>query len=147
MTWLAIDPGTYESGWVVYDGTVIASGVCPNAEIFNTLREYSGVDRLAIEMVASYGMPVGKEVFDTVRWIGRFQQAWRDPDGVVLVYRKDVKLFLCGVTTAKDSNVRRAVMDAVGEPGTKSKPGPTYGVKSHAWQALAVAYTASGGAR
>ena len=94
-------------------------------------------------MVASYGMAVGKEVFETVRWVGRFQQAWRDPDAVRLVYRKDVKLHLCGSPRAKDTNIRQALIDLLGPRGTKKNPGPTYGVSSHAWAALGVAVTAA----
>ncbi|MGI4717225.1 MAG: hypothetical protein ACRYGO_07370 [Janthinobacterium lividum] len=111
MTILAIDPGTTESGWCVYDGqSVVASGVFDNAGMLETVME-TPAQRLAIEMIASYGMAVGREVFETCVWIGRFKQAFRDPDAVELVYRKDVKLHLCGTTKAKDPNVRQALLD------------------------------------
>jgi len=105
---------------------------------------------LAIEMIASYGMAVGREVFETCVWIGRFQQAWHTPDGVKLVYRRDVKMQLCGSPKAKDANIRQALLDmfpATGggktpQIGTKAQPGPLYGITSHAWAALAVAVTA-----
>ncbi|MBQ1764316.1 MAG: hypothetical protein IIZ92_15615 [Aquincola sp.] len=100
-------------------------------------------DTLAIEMIASYGMPVGREVFETCVWIGRFVQAWHSPDKVRLVYRRDVKLHLCGSPRAKDPNIRQALIDKLGPAGTKKDPGPTYGVKSHAWAALGVAVTAA----
>lgn len=138
----AIDPGTSESGWVIYeDGEVCQSGVCTNDEILEKIdKVLPGNYPLAIEMIASYGMPVGAEVFETCLWIGRFQQAagpWR----VKLVYRRDVKLHLCGSPKAKDPNIRQALIDKLGPQGTKKAPGPTYGVKSHAWAALAVAVT------
>lgn len=139
---LAIDPGTTESGWCVFKGgTVLASGVATNGDVIEMVSGGLG-DEMAIEMVASYGMAVGKEVFETVRWIGRFQQARRNPDAVRLIYRKDVKLHLCGSPRAKDANIRQALIDLIGPQGTKKNPGPTYGVKSHAWAALAVAVTA-----
>ena len=94
-------------------------------------------------MIASYGMPVGREVFETCVWIGRFQQAWHDPEAVRLVYRRDVKLHLCGSPKAKDGNIRAALIDKLGPVGLKSAPGPLYGVKSHAWAALAAAVTAA----
>lgn len=153
---LAIDPGTEQSGWCAFDGEhVIASGVMPNAELLIYLqRQHFGINcyRLAIEMVASYGMPVGREVFETVRWIGRFQQAWHAPDEVMLIYRKDIKLQLCGTTKAKDANIRQALLDMfprtgggkTPQIGIKAKPGPLYGVSSHAWAALAVAVVAKG---
>jgi hypothetical protein len=142
MEILAIDPGTEESGWCIYrSGIVVASGVEQNGDMITRI-DQSDADVLAIEMVASYGMAVGREVFETVRWIGRFQQTWRDPDAVRLVYRKDVKMHLCGTPRAKDANIRQALIDKIGLQGTKKAPGPTYGVKSHAWAALAVAVTA-----
>jgi hypothetical protein len=100
-------------------------------------------------MIASYGMPVGREVFETCVWIGRFMEQWGAPDRVNLVYRKDVKMHLCGSPRAKDANIRQALIDLF-EPtgggktpqiGTKAKPGPLYGVSTHAWPALGVAVT------
>lgn len=142
---LAIDPGTTESGFVVLlDGQVRTSGVLTNDGMLQLLPEYAEQNyTLAIEMIASYGMPVGREVFETCVWIGRFMQAWRKPDAVQLVYRKDVKSLLCGSAKAKDANIRQALLDMVGPQGTKKAPGPTYGVKSHAWAALGVAVTAT----
>jgi hypothetical protein len=143
---LALDPGTTETGWALLyeDGKVEDSGVCANEDVLSilSLHRHSMWVRLAIEMIASYGMPVGREVFETCVWIGRFKQAWRAPDEVQLVYRQDVKLYLCGTPRAKDPNVRQALLDLLGPQGTKKAPGPTYGVKSHAWAALGVAVTA-----
>ena len=125
---------------------VISSGELSNAEMLSVVAAHDG--DLAIEMVESFGMPVGKEVFQTVRWIGRFQQAFRDPEAARLVYRKEVKLHLCGTARAKDPNVRAAIIDRFGPGkdiaiGRKSSPGPLYGVSGHAWSALAVAMTAA----
>lgn len=144
---LSIDPGTTESGWVLLDGHhVVQSGVDGNEDLLRALQNgiWPRAETLAIEMVASYGMAVGREVFETCVWIGRFQQAWRDPAAVRLVYRRDVKLHLCGSAKAKDPNIRQALLDLLGPQGTKKSPGPTYGVKSHAWAALALAVTVAG---
>lgn len=143
---IAIDPGTTQSGWCKFGaGKVLDSGIMDNADLLRRLRLMgSWVDTLAIEMIASYGMPVGREVFETVVWIGRLQQAWHNPEAVRLVYRRDVKLHLCGTAKAKDPNVRQALIDLIGPQGRKAEPGPTYGVKSHAWAALGVAVTVAG---
>lgn len=148
---LAIDPGTTESGWCLFEnGEVVNSGVMPNDAMLRYIQTAAVVDfgqgkrfSLAIEMIASYGMAVGREVFETCVWIGRFVQAWHSPDEVSLVYRRDVKLHLCGNPRAKDANIRVALIDLIGPQGTKKSPGPTYGVKSHAWAALGVAVTAA----
>lgn len=152
MIILAIDPGTVESGWCEYcDGSVIDSGVFDNGDMLEKVAN-SFADILAIEMMASLGMAVGKEVFETVRWTGRFQQAWRDPDAVKLVYRSEVKMHLCGSMRAKDGNIRQAIIDLfpatgggkVRQIGTSKAKGPLYGVASHAWPALGVALTVIG---
>jgi hypothetical protein len=147
---LALDPGTTETGFVLcMGGEVLRSGVLPNDQMLVQVQQVPNIDVLAIEMIASYGMPVGREVFETCVWIGRFQQAWRDPSAVRLVYRKDVKLHLCGSPRAKDPNVRQALIDLypatgggkVPQIGVKAKPGPLFGMSSHAWPALGVAVT------
>lgn len=131
---------------------LIQSGVMPNHELLEFVqRRHFEINptRLAVEMIASYGMAVGKEVFETCVWIGRFVQVWHDPGAVQLVYRKDVKMHLCGTTQAKDANVRRAILDlyprsgggATPQVGTKARPGPLYGVSTHAWAAIGVALT------
>lgn len=150
MRILAIDPGTTESGIVLYDNSWIGAEigfalVCPNDEVLHLIQSDRYAEQLAIEMVASFGMPVGEEVFQTVLWTGRFQQRWMDTHAgkpVRLVKRMEVKMHLCHSPKAKDGNVRQALVDKLGAPGSKSKPGPTYGVKSHCWSALAVAVVA-----
>jgi hypothetical protein len=143
VTIFALDPGTTQTGWARLDGQrVLESGVLSNdAMLFEVM--FSGDSELVIEMIASYGMPVGREVFETCVWIGRFQQAWKWPEQVRLIYRKDVKMHLCGTPRAKDANVWQALLDKIGPVGTKKAPGPLYGVKSHARAALAVAVTAA----
>lgn len=148
---LAIDPGTTQSGWVNYcGGDLFGCGVMPNVELLRHIREDDWADVVAIEMVASYGMPVGAEVFRTVWWTGRFADAWAQKTGnlPMEIFRKDVKLHLCGTPRAKDANIRQAVIDLYGGSkevavGRKATPGPLYGVTSHAWPALAVAITAT----
>ena len=140
---LAIDPGTEQSGWCVLGtGRVMDSGVMANDALLQRIKRATETG-LAIEMIASYGMPVGREVFETCVWIGRFQEAWPDIATAKLVYRRDVKLYLCGSSRAKDANIRQALIDKLGPIGTKKAPGPLYGVKSHSWAAVAVAVTAS----
>jgi hypothetical protein len=142
---LAIDPGTTHSGVVHFAGGIpLTAGVYPNGDVLTHLSEWRGA--VACEMIASYGMAVGKEVFETCVWIGRFIQA-AGPERVRLIYRKDVKLRLCGSPRAKDANIRQALIDKWGGKaeaiGTIKKQGPLYHVKSHAWAALAVAVVAA----
>jgi hypothetical protein len=136
---LAIDPGTTHTAYVLFDGDIIfRKGILPNEE----MRELLGGGSLyyhkaAIEMIASYGMAVGREVLETCVWIGRFIENIKTP--YRLVYRKDVKLHLCNSLRAKDGNIRQALIDKYGLPGTKKNQGKLYGVSTHLWAALAVA--------
>jgi hypothetical protein len=139
------DPGPTQSGWCLFSppSDVVDSGVADNHDLLVWLRA-TRADVLAIEtMQATYGT-VGASVIDTLIWVGRFRQAWRDPDAVRLISRQSVKAHVCnGNTKASDSGVRQALIDLLGPVGTKRQPGPCYGVKSHAWAALAVAVIVS----
>lgn len=143
MTVLAIDPGTHQSAYVVWtDGAIFAAGIEPNETLlrmlqFKEIADLDDTDVCAIEMIASYGMAVGKEVFETCVWIGRMIERCRPQPR--LVYRRDVKLHLCQSARAKDANIRQALIDRFGKPGTKKDQGTLYGVKSHVWAALALA--------
>jgi len=149
MIILAIDPGTTESGYVVWDGSrVLEKGVYQNDDMLITIGNWVSwdADILAIEEIGHFGtgMPAGKEVFLTCRWTGRFIQRWIDsnphrPRMATCVLRSPIKTHLCGTPRAKDANVRQAVVDRLGSPGTKKTPGVIYGVTSHSMQALAVA--------
>lgn len=141
MNLLAIDPGPKESAFVHYDGaTIVEKGKVVNEDLLDHLAGYA--ERYAIELIRGYGLSVGNEVFDTCVWIGRFMQQ-ADPRKVTLIPRKDVKAHLCGVTTAKDKDVREAIVYRFGGKdkaiGTKKEPGPLYGVAGDMWAALAVA--------
>lgn len=71
-------------------------------------------------MIASYGMPVGKEVFETCVWIGKFAEASGMKESYI--YRKDEKMNICHSMKAKDSNIRQALIDRFGVVGTKKNP-------------------------
>ena len=133
-----IDPGPRDSSYVVWDGArVVRSGDLPNAELAAYLD--SACDPVACEWIESFGMAVGREVFETVFAIGMFSQRVR---GLRLVPRRDVKMHLCQSPRAKDGNIRQALIDRCGAVGTKKSPGPLYGISQHRWAALAVAVTA-----
>lgn len=140
---LAIDPGTTHSAWCLLDsGAPVKFGTWENETILYLLNRRNG-ERLVVEMIASYGMPVGREVFETCVWIGRFLQQWKNQAGLPfeLIYRRDIKLHLCNSVRAKDANIAQALRDRFGGKGTKAKPGALYGIKGDEWAALAVAVT------
>lgn len=148
---IAIDPGTEKSAYVFWNGErVLKGGIINNYDMMKLLTEngFKGDNPITvpIEMVASYGMAVGKSVFETVFWIGRFfQHAKRCKLKPDRVFRRECKMFLCGNMKARDSNIRQALIDMIGEIGTKKNPGPLYIMRSaggkDVWSALAVAVT------
>ena len=151
MKILAIDPGPTESAYCVIDGDTykpIEFGKVDNQTLLSLIKIYSDYTyaelplTLLIEMIASYGMPVGKEVFDTCVWIGRFIERGLDKfDNIEYVYRKDVKINLCNSLKAKDSNIRCALIDRFGIVGIKKNPGWFYGFKGDIWSAYAIGVT------
>lgn len=149
---IAIDPGNEESGICIYgydnqsNFRILEIDKYDNKDILPLLQSKGWENNiLSIEMVASYGMPVGKEVFETCVWIGRFIQAWEYKYN--LIYRRDIKLYFCNSTRAKDSNIIQALVDRFGDinkhgkyaKGTKKNPGFFYGFKDDMWQAFALA--------
>lgn len=135
MKILAIDPGTVQSGFVVYDpagpvldlgaavplrrGTVLEHGVAPNAELLaRCWRDGQSVPSLpseyvlVVEMINVFG-PAGATVYRTCWWIGRFAEAWGEL-GYNEITRHDVKHHLCRTSRAGDSDVRAALIERWG---------------------------------
>lgn len=144
----AIDPGYEQSAIVVrLDDNEVHGSIEENGALLDWLRKCDADGHLVIEQIQSYGMAVGKTVFETVYWSGQFAEAWASRGGEVhRMPRRDVKLHLCGQARAKDANIRQALIDRFGPTkeraiGKKATPGPLYGFKSDMWAALAVAVT------
>ena len=144
---LAIDPGSTESAYVILDKNLkpLKFGKVDNETLIDDLnmdrfQRVTDVEYFAIEMFASYGMAVGKEVFETCVWIGRF---WENSNlkNRQMIYRKEEKINLCGSMRAKDSNIIQALKDRFGDKGTKANPGWFYGFSKDVWQAYAVGVT------
>lgn len=148
---MGIDPGSVQSAYIIWNGEcIIGKGKVENGSLLWILEDMDPRWVLAIEMVASYGMPVGKDVFDTCVWIGRFLQRYVDCTDNMdwgYAYRKDIKMHFCNSTRAKDSNITTALVDRFGNrgdhgkygKGTKKDPGFFYGFSKDMWQAFAVA--------
>jgi hypothetical protein len=137
---MAIDPGTTESAVVVWNGNEILQHYKDSNDIVRRDVIASRMNhRIVVEMIASYGMPVGKTTFQTVLWIGRYIEAALPYCEIELIYRQEIKLFFCKQARAKDAHVRQALIDRYGEPGKKASPGLTYGLKADQWQAFALA--------
>lgn len=151
---LAIDPGNVQSGFCLlneYNAYPVNVGKKPNAEVreyLNYIYHTMKIDGIAIENVESYGMPVGREVFDTCIEIGRLTQlAEQYGWPVQYIYRHEEKLNLCNSARANDTTIKHALVDrfAPGEPnygkGTKKNPGWFYGFSNDMWSAYAVGVT------
>lgn len=147
---IAVDPGYEQSAYVVFDGTAVSEhGHLSNEAMLDWFRKARhGPHWVVFEQIEGMGMPVGRETFETVFWTGRFyQRALLTYPGrcVSRLPRRTVKLHLCGTSTAKDANVRMALLDRFGGKtvalGRKQTPGPLHGVSADEWSALALAVT------
>lgn len=172
MMVLGIDPGSVHSGVVLYDedrAKVISSGDVDNDTLLNVLRlgfwgSFVLTDcDLAIEDIEGMGQMVGRDVFETCVWIGRFIEAWEhgyEQKKAHRISRGDEKVVLCGRKTVlnpktgkrmnvSDSMIRAAIIDRFPSTGGGKIPqigivknkGPLFGVSGHAWSALAVVLT------
>lgn len=155
---IAIDPGNIRSAYVLTDAKTLKPLAFAKVENETLSKEIEkalttvfmdcGVGALhyVIEDVVSYGMKVGRDVFDTVKWIGMLEERYK-MHGVTEIERKEEKLNLCHSMKATDANIIQALVDrfARGQKnygkGTKAAPGWFYGFHADIWQAYAVAVT------
>ena len=148
MMIFAIDPGSTQSAYCMMgeDALPISFDKRPNEDLIALLRNY-GKSRptVVIERVASYGMPVGREVFDTCEWIGRYTQVAKDLDlDVEYILRQEEKLHICKSPKANDATIRKALIDRFAKhdfktgKGTKQNPDFFYGFRADCWSAFSV---------
>lgn len=144
MLILAIDPGDVQSGFCMMceNYSPVLFGKEDNNELLKKVMEMQ-YDVLVCEMIQSMGMAVGRTVFETCVWIGRFEQA-ASVRGIPTrrVFRREEKLNLCGSSQAKDANIRQALIDRFAKTpngkGTKKEPDFFYGFSDDAWMAFGV---------
>tara|TARA_R110000824_G_scaffold131994_1_gene294284 strand:- start:34 stop:528 length:495 start_codon:yes stop_codon:yes gene_type:complete len=152
---LGLDPGPANSGLVLYDSdareVIEARKSITTADAMDLLTGVAGkfgIDLVAIERVQSYGI-AGASLLRTAEVGGMLHQCASNLGlDVVWLYRREV---LRGLDVTgkgnRDSLVRQRLIeihggDRASAVGTKAKPGPLYGVASHAWAALSVAVVA-----
>lgn len=152
---IAIDPGNTKSAYCIIDADTLRPllfGILPNEDLRKEIRamKFEEEDGAAIEMIQSYGNLIGKDVLDTVFWIGRFyevfrRKVYRKPE---LIYRMKEKMHICHDSKAGDPNIRRALIDRFAKhdfkdgKGKKDNPDWFYGFKADIWAAYAVGITA-----
>lgn len=151
---LAIDPGNEFSAYVVMDAETcrpLEFGKVKNGELRRKIADGNVArrwDAVVIERIQSYGMAVGREVFETCEWVGRFtEDAVLTGDPVHYVYRIEEKRRICCDPRANDANIRRALIDRFAAhdfkngKGTKAKPDFFHGFHADIWAAFAVGVT------
>jgi hypothetical protein len=143
---IGIDPGNTHTAIVILENCKIISHFYePNETALQIISSWRDTPSdIFCEMIASYGMPVGKTVFETCLFIGRIMQA---VPKTKLITRNSVKNTICHSSKAKDANIRQALIDIYGIQGTKKNNGGTYGLSGDKWAALAVATAALHGAK
>ena len=129
---VAIDPGTSKSCWVVIDELLRPIGYAWEENLDVLMRELivtgepgtalqhywrfgDEVDErvplnLVIEDVTSMGRAVGKDVFETVKWAGRFDSSL----SARWISRPAVKTWITGKASTKDAEVREGVINRYG---------------------------------
>lgn len=143
---LGIDPGCVYSAFCFVDEqyTPVQFGKILNTNFKDQVRTNVFNSSCAgIENIIPFGGKVGKEITDTCRWIGRFQE-WLtgycfEEKYVELVARKTIVTHLTGKSQGGDKQVRAALIDRFGNVGTKKAPCFFYGFSNDVWSAFAVA--------
>lgn len=153
----AIDPGNTRSALCVIDADTLRpldAVILENELLMQRIGETKlrEEDRVAIEMLQSYGNLIGRDVLETAVWIGRFYEAFRRKMPVTgehpaLVFRIEEKIHICGDPKAGDANIRRALIDRFCDHdfrtgrGTVKNPDWFSGFAKDMWAAYAVGLT------
>jgi len=148
MSYIAIDPGTTQSGVVRFlNGKIIEAGTFENDFVVGMIRDR---DVVIIEWLQCYGAAIGQSVLRTAAMCGRVKQQCVHKQATYHeMTRPEVLRQLVGKTRGiSKSACKRAVMDLYDangggktpEVGVKDNHGPLWKMKgsNHAWDALAL---------
>jgi len=136
---LGIDPGPKDSAFVLFDGKrLLDHGHVENEILLHRMQDREFGDPsvhapylTVIEQIQSYGNVVGADILETVFWSGQFAHA---SPPYARIKRPTIKRHLCKKATAKDFDVRVALMNRFGGGFPVTFTG-------HKFAALAVAVT------
>jgi hypothetical protein len=142
MKILAIDPGTTQSAFVVWDTDRqefigLKMGIVDNDLLLKSIDEYAvDADLIAIEAVQNYGFQMGRTTIETIMFTGALRQ-----ESSVMCSWATVKLYgrptIKGHFNAKnDATIRSSLRMRYGEARKGEK---LEGVKKDIWSALALA--------
>ena len=130
MIVVGIDPGDTQSAYAIVcqDYSVAEAAKVDNESLTDVLKGASVCNsQVVVEGIQSYGMPVGRNVFDTCYQIGRILQICDDLGLPWTIYnRPEYTKAICGVQKISDSVLRQALLlrfggDKKGEPLNKLK--------------------------
>ena len=145
MKILGIDPGTTQTGYVVFNtetDDIISFGKIDNEDMLKIVtKNPDKADVMAIEIISSYGQRVGQSTFLTCYFIGMCMNAFKGPQ--YNIKRVDEKKYICGTGAAKDAGIRQELIDRF-EPDLipgKRPCGKLKGFKADIYSGLAVAIT------
>ena len=121
---IGIDPGTTETAYCIIgqDYGVWEADKVDNKKFIDMLSLVPYKAHFAVESIQSYGMAVGREVFETAFMIGRIQQKIEDSGFKYTLYpRPEYAKAICGVQKVNDAVLRQSLLlrfggDKKGEP-------------------------------
>lgn len=116
---VGIDPGPVESAYaLVTEGQqVLHAEKVGNESLIERIRQAPPA-HVAIESIQSYGMAVGREVFDTCFFIGELIRTCKDAGIPFTLYpRPEYTRRICGVGKVNDAVLRQALLLRFGGDG------------------------------
>lgn len=101
---------------------------------------------VVIEDLENFGMPVGRSMFDTAKYIGRLDLLFHLVFNCRThhIFRHEEKMAICHSAKANDATIRQALVDrfAPGQKnhgkGTKADRGFFYGFSADVWSSFAI---------
>lgn len=149
---LAIDPGPTRCAFAVLeDGELDLRGIDDTDAVVRLVRDITpGELHVAIETIEPWAGVVGPAALDTMRVVGRLEEAAHGALSVTLLRRSQVlkALGLTGLPKGKaQAAVRLLLLDRWGGGNPVRRDHPLHGVRDDVWSALAVGVAWQEGAR